>query len=280
MNQVADNLRFEPAHDAHAIEQVVFAVKLTNPLAKAEHAAASRAVVDRFGEDFPGKHELQSVQIRIGFGADAAGGSRSVEGGKSLQRTRTDGTLEYELRLERSAVTYISTAYTRWQAVWAQASQYFAVVLPAYLADNSIAAITLNYLDKFVWQGDPKLCRANRLLRPTSKYICPHVFDAPDLWHSHTGAFVDVDKATKRLINVNADCLDVAGPDDIVRRNITITTLFTDNLSPPEYDKFGITAQTAHSFVHRRMAELHAANKELFGDVVSDEICARIGLTD
>jgi uncharacterized protein (TIGR04255 family) len=278
MPEASDTPRFEPVHDAHAIEQVLFGVQLRQPTDKAVVTAATKVVIEQFGEDFPGRSDTQSVVFQIASSVETSGSRRSE--GKSFSRTRPNGAAEHELRFDQTSVAFMTTAYTRWQAVWAQASKYFAAVLPFYLSSGQIGSIALNYVDKFVWKGDPRLCRASKLFRAGSRYLCPHVFDTPDLWHSHTGAFLFVENHTKRLINVNADCLDVTLPDEVVERAVTITTLFTDNLLPSEYDTFGITAANAHDFVGVRMRELHVASKKMFGDIVSDEIRARIALTD
>ncbi|MGH9906867.1 MAG: hypothetical protein ACRD8U_14950, partial [Pyrinomonadaceae bacterium] len=196
-----------------------------------------------------------------------------------FRSTRRDGTVENELKVERASITYRTTSYSRWDAVWGRARIYFDALLPTYVAQGRVLGISLNYVDKFFWRGEVRECRPSLLLRPTSNYLCPHVYDAEDLWHSHTGAFIRVDDATKRLLNVNVDYLDENQPNGI-RRVVVITIVLTDLMNQPGYTAWHLTAENPSELFATRMSQLHNFGKEVFGNIINDTMSRRIALTD
>jgi hypothetical protein len=167
--------------------------------------------------------------------------------------------------------------YSRWDAVWSQANKYFRALVPHYGANAKIIGISLNYADKFAWSGNLAACKPKLLLRANSKYLAPHVYDAPDFWHSHTGVFIRVDKVTKRLLNVNVDHLDEyrAGNQ---RRIVSVTTVITDQFNQPGYDLCELAGDNLVQFVESHMQQLHVFGKEVFGNIINDEMSKRIAL--
>lgn len=268
--------QFEPIHAAHAIEQVLFLVQINGQLDDRALSVASDSIHPQFLEDLPGRQEIQMVSF--GFGPLGAMGQGPIAtGGRVFNRTRTDSTLENELRVERQSIVFRTTAYTRWDDVWQRVRRYFAALLPTYAESAPIAAISLNFQDKFRWVGDIALCRGGRLLRPQSSYVCPHVFEARDLWHSHTGAFVTADARTKRLLNVNLDCIDESGVHP-PRRLVAITTAITDQLNQPGYAQIALSPTEVVDYFEREMQALHELSKQTFRNVINDTMCQRIAL--
>jgi uncharacterized protein (TIGR04255 family) len=274
MYESAEKAHFEPVHKAHAIEQVVFVVQGGKPLPDKELLEACRLTKDKFKGDLPGEADLQSLEVVFG---PAVGSRRMQKTGKVFNRARPDGTIENELRVERESITYITSAYSRWNAIWEQAQRYFNLLMPAYLALGPPTALSLKYVDKFVWKGDPEQCVPGLLLREGSDYISPNLFRERDLWHSHTGAFRRSSNQVKRLVAVNADCVDEPVEDD-VRRVVVISTVFTDMFNQPKYDSFEIAPNAGPKFISEHMNLLHDESKVVFANVVNDEISKRIGL--
>ena len=267
--------RFEPIHDAHAIEQVALVLQTARPLDDAQIAGASEAA-ERFKSELPGVAQIQ--QFSFGFGTIGALPRVPVPfAGRVLTKTRPDGVIESELRLERGAITFRTTAYTRWDAIWAQARRYFETLLPFYVPASEIGAVALNYVDKFYWDGDVTEMRPKALLRPGSPYVCPHVYDARDLWHSHMGSFEAIDEVAKRLLNINLDCNDENQPQK--RRVVSVTTVLTDMLGQPGY----VAPELANSgveFFCERAERLHSGSKSTLAAILDDQMCRRIGLKD
>lgn len=271
------NGHFEPIHEAHAIEQVQFVLQFDRSLNDAAFAEVCK-IAEQFVPELPARSEMQSFEVAIGVSVSVApASSKPSVGGVMFRRVQPDETVESELRIERTSVTFRTTLYTRWDTVWARARKYFDAIVPKYVGQANISGISLNFVDKFVWSGDK--CRPNLLLRPASAYLCPHVYTAQDLWHSHTGAFIRADNNTKRLLNVNVALNDEARLNE-VRRVVVITTVMTDLMNQPGYAPSEVAAEKATEFLGSHMKQLHLFGKEVFGNLINDEMCKRIALVD
>ena len=251
--------QFEPIHAAHAIEQVVFVLQFDHPLEGAIFAEVRKAA-EQFKSELPGQIETQGFALLLG----AAGPVPNT--GFLLRRVAPDGTVENELRVDNTSVTFKTMLYTRWDAVWSQASKYFKALDPIYASQARLSGISINYVDKFVWSGNLVACTPSLLLRAGSKYLCPHVFEAKDFWHSHTGAFIRVDSNTKRLLNVNVDYLEENRSGE-VSRIVAITTVLTDQLNQSGYDPYVAEGSDIVKFVNDHMQGMHVFGKSVFGNI-------------
>jgi uncharacterized protein (TIGR04255 family) len=261
---------FEPIHDAHAIEQMALIVQFVTPLDSDRLALALR-VADAFKEELPGRADLQALTF---------GGVTRVPPimGRSLSRTRPDGVTESELRVELSGISFRTTTYTRWDAIWERAQRYFNELMPFYLAVSGLSGISLNFQDRFYWSGAPSEMRAKFLFRPNSEYVAPHIYEASDLWHSYTGSFTKIDEFVKRLLNINIDCLDESPSGSDVRRVVAITTVVTDMLNQAGYSPLVEPGPDLMAFFQRQVPTLHAASKSKLLALINDRMCKRIGL--
>ena len=270
--------RFEPLHDAHAIEQVLIVLQMAGPVG-AEVFANVRKVSEQFKAELPGGGEIQKLTVAFGQDPSFMGQpTQSEVHGFVMSKTAPNGVVETELRLEQSSITFRTTVYTRWNTVWALAQRYLDAFAEVYAINSSIAAISLNFTDKFVWVGDIDSCSPKLLLKPTSKYVAPHVFELDDLWHSHTGAFLRVNANIKRLLNVNVDYLHeepMSGP----RRLVGISTSLTDMLNQPGYDLLQVPASAMRQFLNDRMNDLHQFSKVAFSEVISADMSRRVALS-
>lgn len=271
---------FEPLHDAHAIDQVAVGLHFDGPLDDGAMRGLLKASAS-FKNDLPGVSDLQTVTLAFGnFPGGVLPNPRPTVG-RSFKLTRPDGTVERELRLEVNAITYQTSAYTRWVKVWEDAWKFISVVQPLYLSGCKLAAFSLNYVDKFRWTGEITRYSPKAVLRLGSRYVSPHIFDSSDLWHSYTGAFIRVSERTKRLMNLNVDCIDQPESNGSPRRIIQITTTLTDMLNQAGYTPTtDISTDSALEFTQNVFSDLHRFNKELIADVINDDMCKRIGLKE
>jgi uncharacterized protein (TIGR04255 family) len=277
-NETLTDLQFVPLHDAHAIEQVLMVLQLTRPISEASFVLV-RDKIAQFNTELPGQSPIQRVTFAIGQNPNLVGQpSQSEVRGFVMNRTAPNGVVESELLLQPDAITFRTTTYTRWQSVWEQARKYFEAVAGIYVNENAVASASLSFIDKFVWVGDLSRCTPKILLKPQSPYICPHVYDLQDLWHSHSGAFSRSDAQTKRLLNINVDYLQeelTSGP----RRTVSISTVLTDMFNQPGYDQFSVESADMPDFLTARMNNLHEFSKSVFGKVISEEMSKRIALS-
>ena len=277
--------QFEPIHAAHAIEQVVFVLQFDRALTSDAFALATESAIQfNTDEDLPALIPIEIPRVTFSFGIAGGNVQQTQPSGTTLgiilRRTAPNGAIAKELRVEPHAITFITSLYTRWDTIWAQANTYFNALIPKYIAGQANATgIHLNYLDKFVWNGDINNCNQNLLLRPGSNYLCPNVFGVDDLWHSHTGAFIRVDNKVKRLLNINVDCLDENRPEGL-RRVVAVTTVLSDQLNQPGYEPYDFGNNDTIEFVNTHMRTLHELGIDVFTNIINDEMCRRIALIE
>jgi len=267
--------KFEPIYAAHAIEQVAFMLRFEPAIEKTTFEEVQK-LADAFKAELPIKSHFEGVTI-------TPGAIPTQSKGCVLSRTGPDGEIESELRLDHNSITFRTTRYSRWLDVWQHACKYLDVLIPVFVKGAKIEGIGLNYVDKFKWSGDVANCQPNKLLLKQSKYICPNVFEEPDFWHSHTGAFRKIDGNTKRLMNINIDYLDEIRPLSLEqnesRRVVAITTVLTDLFNQPGYSNLEVAAENAVGFINEAMQKLHLENKKLLGEVINEDMKKRIALT-
>lgn len=276
VNQTAD---FEPIHSAHAIEQVAFVVQFDRPFSDAVFSDI-REITKQFEAELPGKVEIQSMSFAIGA-QPILQSQQHAPTGLILRRMAPDGSVEIELRIERTSLTFLTTRYTRWDAIWAQATIYFNILLPLYLTQGGarLLAVSLNYIDKFAWTGDLANCTPNSLLRQESKYISKHIFETKEFWHSHTGSFIRVSNFVKRLLNINVDYVDELVRDG-TRRVISITTVLTDQFNQVGYDEYVANQEESIAMINTRMQDMHVYGKNVLIDLITHQMSQRIALID
>lgn len=267
---------FEPIHAAHAIEKVVFVLQFDASLSD-ERFVEVQACAKQYETDSDMPRFMKHAGISIPFSPAGQSVSPPQKNGFMLLRTRADGAIEKELRVEPNSIAFMTSLYTRWDAVWTQAQSYFEKLAPIYAADLKIAEIGLNYIDKFIWTGEKTECRADALLRVESKYLSPQIFEAQDFWHSHTGAFIRADEQTKRLLNVNVDHLEEIRADEM-RRVVSVITVLTDMLNQPDYTSTEVSAANIGQLLDKHATKLHLFGKEVLGNIINDEMSKRIAL--
>lgn len=277
MNSVPDPAGFDPVHKAHAIEQVMFVLRFEGEADGSALAEASKTLIGDPG--LPGKNEIiMGLSIQLGMALPPPlTMRRPTPHGYNHFHTRPDGLVDIELTVDRSSLVFRTLNYDRWAANWEQAKKYIAKFLPAYTQTAKLAAIGLNYSDKFVWKGAPETCDAAYVLRKGSDYVSPRIFTAPDLWHSHSGAFGKEDGDTKRLTTVNLDMLDEPTPEGN-RRALAITSVLTDMFNQPGYEPLRLAPDNTLAFIDQRMQELHALNKNILGSILTENMVKRIAL--
>lgn len=198
--------------------------------------------------------------------------------GVILNRSAPDGSIENELRVELASITFRTTRYTRWSAIWEQAEKYYAAFINLYFDNGSqISNISINFADKYVWVGENQNFDPNLLLKRGSEYVAEHIFSLKDLWHIHTGAFLRSDDKTKRLININIDCLDETSGSD-TRRAVLITTVLTDMFNQVGFEKTVTSSEDAMSVISAHMDSLHAFDKDILSKTLVGSMVKRIAL--
>jgi hypothetical protein len=273
-----NNGYFEPVHSAHSIEQVVLVLHFDRPIDQ-QYLSAALVCAAQFKTLLPGVAPVLGGGIAIAFGGQSIP-MQMPPAGVVMSRSAPDGTIENELRIEQASITFKSTRYTRWSDIWGQAEKYYAALIGHYLDSGAtLVSISINFVDKFVWNGSAKDFSPNLLLSKDSEFVAKHIFSLEDLWHIHTGAFIKSDAQTKRLMNINIDCLDeMVGLNS--RRSISITTVLTDMFNQNGFEPLSLAQDSGEvmNFISAHMGALHAFDKEILGKTLVESMAKQIAL--
>lgn len=273
---------FVPVHEAHAIEQLTAVVNFDHALDDSEMLEADK-VLARFDAALPGRAEIRGVGFQFGpLGVVPIASTPGNDAPNGIVRNISDprGAILKELRLERQSILFRTTSYTRWDKVWGEAKEYFGALLPLF-GEACVSAYSLAYSDKFIWRGEKVQCRAAGLLRADSPYVAPGIFKAVDLWHCHSGRFIQSESGAKRLEVVDLDCIDeielgMAGPESI--RVVRISTNLTDQLVHPESTAKPLSAKGGISALDSAFVAFHTQLKDVFESIVTDEMAIKVGM--
>ena len=105
----------------------------------------------------------------------------------------------------------------------------------------------------------------------------PNVYSAPDLWHSHTGAFLRIDGSTRRLEGVEVEYVDLM-KEAHKHRAVVVKINVMDTINIDGYEPLDLDKDETFEFIDQHMEELHELNKKILGSIVIDDMCKRIAL--
>lgn len=264
---------FEPLHKAHAIEQVIFVVRFDREISE-ENLGAIRIGLGRIPK-LPNRLPIRNLTIPIGAAGPA---DVSSVAGFTYNKLSDDDELEEELRLDKTSIIFKTFLYKRWVENWGVVRDYLDKLLPFYIKEASVQEVSLVVIDKFLWTSDSNSAKPALLLRPNSSHLVPYVYTTPDLWHSHTGAFLHVDHYTRRLKMLEVEYVDLSQKDGTKKRAITIKNAGVDTLGVPGYKALEFDGNSALDFISNHMDQLHTLNKEILREILNDEMCERIAL--
>ena len=253
---------FQPIYPAHAIERCAATLIFDQPLPQKlfdKTLLLAKAHLDaaRFAS------APAPAEIRV----DAATGSISVNqsGSASVFNSLDGGT---SLAIFPAMIIWQTTRYVRWMPFRGDFDRLTRPFLTTFLEVLSLAAIKLEYVDRFLWSGsihdiDPWL-----LLRKDSGLVAAAAAKLGTSWHSHCGWF---EQATRRrLINANVDVADVIRPPLDPQPSIGIFTLMQDHSDNHPF--------TSAEDILSGLDIIHHDLKVLLGKLIVESMCDRISL--
>jgi len=232
-----------------------------------------------FAAGLKSRHSTRGLEFSVSAGGIQAASREDGVRGLMFNATFDDdpsntlrGTrLAEQIQLDIGQLIYRTWRYVSW--TW-QLQRMQSLMRPALDVLSGIVSISqtrLEYLDRFMFEGDLAAADVKSLLKFDSEHIAKHVFDATDLWHSYTGAFVP--GAVKRLEVVNLDALDLPGIEDSEStRWVHMTTAYEDRYNP--------LAEIPVDQVFKSFDGMHFDLKQLLGSLITDAMAKRIYLKD
>ncbi|MDO9711323.1 TIGR04255 family protein [Paracraurococcus lichenis] len=275
--------QFEPLHEGHAIDHVLFAVQFARPLPEGAFSRAEmQRLHNRVRKMLPRGGEEQSIDVTVpNLTLDQPAATKASISAFFFDRVRPDGHPGIQLRVERQLITLRHTQYSRWDAVTREVYRLLEEACALFTTSQiPPVSVGLTYLDTFVWMHSDGPPRVSELLQPPgrSQWIAPVVYNTQEQWHSHAGVFQRLDDHVRRLVNVNLDDVHLQTPEGEQRRGISVAIVLTDAINQSGYIPTEVDPRDAYKWARIRFEMLHSENKRLMGEVISEAIAARINL--
>lgn len=273
---------WQPIRPEHAIEVMAAVVTLREPLPSLVQRRAFKATEDiAFSLGLRSRHVLadQAVPfpglnpgIALPAPPNAATGylfNAMAEEDPNADTGRPPHAVE-QIEVRQTAITYRTWNYVSWKWNSDRVRHLFAQFIAASQDISQIGNIRLEYLDRFFYDGDISTIEYDSLLRPSSRYISPHVYDQPSAWHSHAGLVVPGRDDVQRVMQVHLDTADAVFGDRTLRSVGVMTSL---------EDRVGLDAPVLDAdMVTSTLNEMHEKLKHALSEVISGDLVERIHL--
>jgi len=279
----------------HAIVRAGFGLEFASP-PSARTIRELLALHPKLKDDYPRKQETKGRSI--GFPAEALEAedfrpeiSELMLGGFTFDSLRADGIVLRSVALENNSLRVSLAEYETWDTAWARARKVFALMLPLIMEQSGVTAIHLQYLDRFIWEGDSDAFRNDLIFRRDSQFLAPHVFQVPDLWHSYHGYFEYPDQPQRhQLLNVVEARLITAQQAELPPEMGQVADISLNHRVSPGVERAGARVEALNSLddllgkeadsgaLDAYMNEMHDKNKWLLASLINDELCDKISL--
>lgn len=266
--------KFRPASDEHAVHHAVVGVRLQGPTNNENYDLAVALATELVRTNLPGKVQLDPLAMVFGRQVISPGlaGSGDFNPGWLFQRTNDAGEMQEELTLERSALTYRTSSYQRWDNVQKIIDEIIVPVAQKMSQDDKtrLSVIELRCIDKFLASDlDTTL---EGLVKPDTPYIPREVINKNEMLHCHLGWFEDRDDTGRLLINLNVDVVDT--PEAGRAANVLQVLSQQSASGGVRFEKSG----SFEEVVKDTFLYLHKFDKYILSELLSDEMQDQIQL--
>ncbi|PHR16455.1 MAG: hypothetical protein COA41_15385 [Sphingopyxis sp.] len=265
-------MSFKPVGDRHAIMEVVFQLVFAREFQAGELKKFAEAHND-WKSDLPKIERMTVFQFAIGPESGPPPDQPEPAAPVLFKSFKRDGGLDWQLAAQNNWTAVNCLAYSRWAAVSKQAKGLLAQALTHLAsADNPLTSISLQYVDKFRWDGNPEDYRVNDLLNRDSGFF-PKSFDPKfPAWHHHTGQFSFHEDAKTPHRILERIHLDAAFEQEIPI--VKIDTVMRVDLKKP----IASSDPEIGNLVDEFFETLHLKNKRLLSEVINEESKEAISL--
>lgn len=267
---------FKPCSEKNAIESTVFVVALAQH-PTTDEAAALKQALDSFADHLPGVQQAQTNTLYIAFG--------NGQDAPPLEHTRflakPDGTHAWRVQLQGNLVQVMCFDYTRYAEVWATAQTYLYRLLATLPTQAKVTEVGMQVMDRFNYPNGTTAdgYSAAELFNPQSQHLTRKAFDSGLLWHVYQGWFDKQGEPMRVLNQINISNVETAPTLGQYASLIEhrMSAQYRSDSWPTLEALTGQAAAPAH-WLDALMSDLHADNKRLLNDVLSENAKALINL--
>lgn len=265
-------MSFKPVGDRHAIMEVVFQLVFLREFQAKELNRLAEAH-EEWKSDLPKIERPTVFQFAIAPEGGISPDQPEPAAPVLFKSFKRDGGLGWQLAAQHNWIAVNCLAYSRWAAVSRQAKGLLAKALSQVTSvDNPLTSISLQYVDKFLWEGNPDDYRANDLLNTDSGFF-PESFNPTfPAWHHHRGefSFHENEEIPHRILN--RVHLDAAFEDKVPFVKVD-TVMRVDLKNAIAQDNSDI-----EKLMDKFFDSLHLENKKLLSEVINAKAKKAISL--
>ena len=198
---------YVPFAGKNSIVEATFGLQFAQPIVPQISEKFGVLQSELIGE-FPSFEKMQMLQLTVGtplqWGTTAQ--PTPTVGGFNASKFKTDGKPSRTLRGMNNFLSAHFLEYETWAETKADALRFFArctELLNVPSALNPIATISLRFIDRFTFDGDPETASASQLFKSSTKYIPPSILSAGNIWQSNSAWFDNLLGGQKCLHQLN-----------------------------------------------------------------------------
>jgi len=262
-------LVWKPLQPNHAIERVRIVVQFGNELpAKFLRKLAADAEELRLKLGFTSKNLREGRQIIFGpVGVNVEEQPFELIGWDWQKLSPANFPIE-TLVLENRSLIFETAEYARWTNFIEKFEETALPSLSAITEVVDVSSFSLEYVDRFIYTGDPNSAAASEILEKIVDQIPTEAAQGKELWHLHRGWFEGINDQ-KMLVNQNLDMQDGQSVANEVIRSLQIFTKTELRFAQPAFD---------YNVFKPYLDVMHNRSKELFGTLLKEETKKKIGL--
>lgn len=260
---------WRPLQPNHAIERARIIVRYNSVLPeKFLRKLSVDGESERLSLGFNNTNSREGHQIAFGPGVQNTIPSEQQYFGWDWQKLSTNNSpLEILVQEDRSLI-YESLEYSR----WGEFSERFGKVSNPFLEAASevvdVASVSLEYVDRFVFEGAPEKADPTLALKNLENVVEGEALTGRKLWHFHRGWFERLDDENV-LVNQNIDAQDGTVPEGNSVRSLQIFTKTELRLVPGSFSLV---------WLQNSLQSLHKRSKEVFAQNLTDDLIEKIGI--
>jgi uncharacterized protein (TIGR04255 family) len=255
----------------HSINEVAFVISFAQVLSE-DNLRRLKELEPQYTNDLPKVEEIQASGFQISSENGQMEPLPNRLASVSFKKFNDKGELKWALRAEQNILVVNCLDYSGgWKDVWPRVLSYLSIAIPTIIsAENSIVSLGLQYIDKFIYEGDFDLYQSDAIFNLDSIYLNAQINASGPLWHLNQGWFSEVPSLplirTLNKLNITAALADKEHITTIEHNaNMQFRNPFSNKKSLFD-DKIAGDIAFKYYFDH-----LHLANKKVLSQLLNDE---------
>lgn len=260
---------WKPLQPDHAIERVRIIVSFGSDLpAKFLRKLAADNEEHRVALGFTSKNLRQGQQITLGASGMNLDSQPSELFGWDWQKLSPANSPLEVIVAENQALVYETLEYSRWKDFSKRFEVTALPILDSIVNVVDLKAVSLEYFDRFLFEGEPQKAAPGEVLRNINEHLPPEASSGSELWHFHRGWFEYMENE-KILVNQNIDAQNGNSIDGGAMRSLQIFTKTELRINEASFD---------YNVLSTHLNSMHNRSKELFKSILTDDIQSKVGL--